>query len=209
MSKTTALVFYDRAREMLDKAASIDEVKDIRDRAQALRLYYRQQKDSHAMQNRCAEIKIREERRAGELLAEMEKHPGGNPNLLHAATGCPAKLSDLEIERTQSHRWQTIAAMPSEQFETHIAHTLAAGEELTSATLYRDARRQAPAADGTGLRGRPPAEVYETGAYLGKVLIHLKAQSLGLTQRQADLAAFIATLNRRWRAYYVERLKAI
>ena len=46
----------------------------------------------------------RAERRGGELLAEMEKNPGRRPgkNQLHDATS----LSDLGIEKTQSHRWQ-------------------------------------------------------------------------------------------------------
>lgn len=65
MSESTALVFFDQARTMLEKAASVDEVKDIRDRAEALRLYAKQQKDSGTMQQQCAEIKIRAERRGG------------------------------------------------------------------------------------------------------------------------------------------------
>ena len=75
--ETGLLVHFDRARQELELASSIDEVKQIRDRAEALRHYARQQGLSLEMQNRCAEIKLRAERRAGEILAEMEKHPPG------------------------------------------------------------------------------------------------------------------------------------
>ena len=57
MSETTALVFFDQARAMLEKAVSIDEVKQVRDQAEAMRLYAKQQKDSGEMQQYCAEIK--------------------------------------------------------------------------------------------------------------------------------------------------------
>ncbi len=66
---------------------------------------------AHTIQNRCAEIKLRAERRAGEVLAETEKHPAGRParNRLHDATNSP-QLADLGITKMQSHRWQAVAA---------------------------------------------------------------------------------------------------
>jgi hypothetical protein len=60
--EANALTHFDRAKRELELAASIDEVKKIRDQAEALRQYARQQKLSLEMQNRCAEIKIRAER---------------------------------------------------------------------------------------------------------------------------------------------------
>ena len=64
----------------------------------------------HERDNRrggCAEIKLRAERKLGEMLAEMEKHPPGpDPiNRYHDVTE-PPKLSDLGITKTQSSRWQ-------------------------------------------------------------------------------------------------------
>ena len=131
MSDITALVFFDQARLMLEKAVSIDQVKDIRDKAEALRLYAKQQKDSGEMQQRCAEIKIRAERRAGELLAE-------NDGL---GSGKTSRLEVLGIKATQSHRWQTIAALPVADFEGQIAQTKARGKELTSAAIYDAAKK--------------------------------------------------------------------
>lgn len=55
------LVFFDKARQALQEAHSIDEVKKIRDQAEAIRAYIKQQKGSLIMQNQAAEIKIRAE----------------------------------------------------------------------------------------------------------------------------------------------------
>ena len=50
------------------------------------------------MQNQCAEIKVRAERKTGGLLADQIDHSGGKPS--HDAT----VTKDFGIDRTQSHR---------------------------------------------------------------------------------------------------------
>jgi len=59
------LTHFDVARRELALAVSIDEVKQLRDKAEAIRQYIRQQGASLEMQNQAAEIKIRAERRIG------------------------------------------------------------------------------------------------------------------------------------------------
>ena len=49
-----------------------------------------------------AEIKLRAERRAGELIQEGERQGRGRPE----KTSQDVTLSDLGITRMQSHRWQ-------------------------------------------------------------------------------------------------------
>lgn len=137
------LVHFDRARQELALAKDIDEIKQIRDKAEALRHYIRQQGASLEMQNQCAEIKIRAERRAGEMLAEMEKNPGTKgqligPGIIGGNTMQPPtipKLEDLGISKMQSHRWQIEADVPEPEFEHHIAEVKSRGEELTSKGL--------------------------------------------------------------------------
>ena len=70
-AELTGLVKFDAAKQAIETAASIDEVKDIRDRAEAFRAYAKQAHFSLKMQNQCSEIKVRAERRAGNLLGEM------------------------------------------------------------------------------------------------------------------------------------------
>ena len=73
------------------------------------------------MQNKCAEIKIRCERRGGELIkegqekGEIESAGGDRKSMLHDETmneDKPISLPDMDISRIQSHRWQIIADMP-------------------------------------------------------------------------------------------------
>ena len=135
-----ALVHYDTARRELALASSIDEVKDIRDKAEALRQYIKQQGASLEMQNQCAEIKLRAERRAGEMLKEQVS--AGNPQFLHDERIVP--LKELGISEIQSHRWQLEAEIPEEVFERHVAETKASGEELTSSGLRRLAIKLRP-----------------------------------------------------------------
>src|ERR1700687_6107773 len=67
------------ARRALEVAGSFEEVKAVRDKAEALRAYLRSIDAARDAQNDCAEIKIRAERRMGEELARIEKNAGGRP----------------------------------------------------------------------------------------------------------------------------------
>jgi len=76
------------------------------------------------MQNQCAEIKLRAERRAGELLKEQAREPGQTDKTIrsHGATISAAmpKLEDIGINKSQSSRWQQIADVPEDKFNAHI-----------------------------------------------------------------------------------------
>jgi hypothetical protein len=76
------------------------------------------------------EIRIRAERRAGELLREMKargerQKRGDNPlgvNSRETRLLNPTPtLSDLGITRDQSSKWQQLAAVPAEEFERAVA----------------------------------------------------------------------------------------
>jgi hypothetical protein len=96
----------------------------IRDKARALEVYARQARNVDA-ETRACEIRLRAERRCGQLLAEREKNKGGRPeeNRSHAANGLDT-LGDLGISKTQSSRWQKLAAIPDREFEATFAGTL-------------------------------------------------------------------------------------
>lgn len=140
---TTQLVKFEAAKQALEVARTVDEVKSVRDKAEALRLYMKQAGESLEMQNAVAEIKLRAERKAGELLQEMPKNEGQlkrGANLPQSHDVTTEKLSDLGIGKMQSSRWQAIAAMPEEKFEQHIAQAKAKNEELTTASVLRVAK---------------------------------------------------------------------
>jgi pentatricopeptide repeat protein len=137
---TAALVRYDAARRALAEAHRVDEVKSIRDKAVAMQAYAKQAKDATLI-TQATEIRMRAERRAGELLIEMaarkeRETKGGNrrsksqPATLIAAP----RLADLGINKTQSSRWQKLAALDTENFEAKVE---GASKRAYNAMIYR------------------------------------------------------------------------
>jgi hypothetical protein len=148
-SNPDSLLQLDRLRQEIEAAQSIPDVKDLRDKAEAIRHYLQQADQSLAVLNAVAELKIRAERRAGQLLLDMGKNQGGKPiaNASHDARGYDSAennaqtLADLGITYSQSSRWQQIAALPDPTFETYVEDVQTAGRELTTSGLLAYARR--------------------------------------------------------------------
>jgi hypothetical protein len=116
------IVLYDRMLVAINECHQTDEVKDIRDRALALEHCARIAKNLDA-ERKAAEIRIRAERRTGELLKELEKGKGGRPpeNSLHDANSLFSKAKeDAGISDNQAARWQQLADIPKEEFEKAI-----------------------------------------------------------------------------------------
>jgi 16S rRNA G966 N2-methylase RsmD len=139
------LAQLDQARMLLVQASTLDEVKVIRDKAEALAAYSKAAKLGLEMQNECAELKLRAERKAGEMLRQMPKAVNR-----HSSSG--RTLRPLGINKSQSSRWQQVAAVPEPEFEAHITETKESGIELTTASVFalrnkakRDKIRQAEA----------------------------------------------------------------
>jgi N6-adenosine-specific RNA methylase IME4 len=131
-----ALVRIEAMQRALAETRDIDEIKDIRDKAEAIRLYTRQRGCSLDIQNDAAVIKIRCERRLGELVKENpDIHPGGNQAKLHDVT-----LSDFGISKAESHRWQLEASVPEDILKQHIEQTRKAGGEVTTVGLIKVAQ---------------------------------------------------------------------
>src|SRR5229473_2144205 len=149
---SSPLARLETARRLLAEVRGVDDAKAIHDFAEAARIYARQARLGLEAQNDAAEIRLRAERKLGELLARMDKHPGGNINRSHAATGsldAPARLHDLGISKSQSSRWQSIAHVPEHVFDRHLADVREQGRrdgttELTSAGAILLARQYRP-----------------------------------------------------------------
>src|SRR6516225_5546865 len=115
---------YDAARRALAEAHRVDEVKSIRDKAVAMEAYAKQAKDTTLI-TQATEIRMRAERRAGELLIEMQdrkerRTQGQGAGKGRALLPLP-KLADLGINKTQSSRWQKLAALDADHFEAKVA----------------------------------------------------------------------------------------
>jgi len=137
-----ALARYDAARTALAEAHRIDEVKDIRDKAIALEAYARQAKDTSLIRH-ATEIRLRAERRAGELLAKIPKAKGGQPyqnptpsrpQAVGAEVAKPMTLAEMGVTDTQSVKWQRLAALSEDKFETRVEHAKARVTDMTTSS---------------------------------------------------------------------------
>jgi phage N-6-adenine-methyltransferase len=138
------LVRYDAARAALTEARNVDEVKDIRDRAEAVRIYARQAKDTE-LEELATEIRLRAERRAGEMLVE-ERAAGrlavrGDNQHTAKRDGevVPDRynLLDLGVSRKESGDWGKLAALDKDEFETRLAKIKETKAAIPTATLLR------------------------------------------------------------------------
>jgi hypothetical protein len=128
MHGTNPLVRYESARYALAECHAVDEVKVIHDKAMALQCYAKQAKDTELIEY-ATEIRLRAERRAGELLSRMEKAKGarGNPNGRGAKivrspneTAQPPTLAEMGITKQQSSQWQKFADLSASEFEAKV-----------------------------------------------------------------------------------------
>jgi N6-adenosine-specific RNA methylase IME4 len=119
-----SLVKYEAACRAVADAKSVDEAKDIRDKAEALRIYARQAKN-RALEIDAAEIRMRAERRLGEMLRAQKETvglaAGGKPYQSTGSTLEPVErkptLADAGIDKKLSSRAQKVAAVPENDFE--------------------------------------------------------------------------------------------
>jgi hypothetical protein len=110
--------------------------------------YARQAKDTEMIQW-VTEIKVRAERKAGELLASMDKNTGAmgvgsNQHEVRSYDATAPKLSDLGISKDNSSRWQKLAAMPDSEFEQALNVAKERAGEVTTAAMLRAARPLKP-----------------------------------------------------------------
>ncbi len=123
----TALVKYEAACRALVDAKSVDEVKDIRDKAEAMRAYARQAKNRQ-LEVDAAEIRMRAERRLGELIVAQKEATGlatggqrGGRKKIDGSRAAPSNkpptLAEAGIDKKLSSRAQKLAAVPEGKFE--------------------------------------------------------------------------------------------
>jgi hypothetical protein len=100
----------------------------------AVAAYARQAKDSELIAW-ATEIKVRAERRTGELLSEMNKLNGARgvgKKVASSRSESTPKLKELGMSHNQSSTWQQLAKIPEPEFERRRAKASAHVEMLQS-----------------------------------------------------------------------------
>ena len=144
------LVKYDQACKALAEAKAVDEVKGIRDKAIAMKAYAHQAKNRE-LEVDAAEIRMRAERRLGELIIAQKETAGLNPGTRTKGGGKGAGGSITEppaiptlaaagIDKKLSSRAQKLAAVPEKKFEGMLGEwreRIQAENQLVTINLFR------------------------------------------------------------------------
>lgn len=133
------LALYERMCSAIAECVAVDEAKDIRDKALALEAYYRQARNLDA-EREAANVRLRAERRVGELLKDLARadhaDAGRASGLARAVNASPedtrsiseqamatgpspyaSALRDHGISRQTAHKFQALANIPTADFE--------------------------------------------------------------------------------------------
>lgn len=141
------LAKLETACRALAEARGIKDVKTLRDQAQTIQDLLKRQGYCLEAQQQAGELKVRAERRLGELLPTTIQK-GGNPKS-HDVT-----LNELGIGKMDSSRWQQLATVPEQKFEQHIAQAKEKRQEVTTAGVLKLAKTISQ----PGKQERPSAE---------------------------------------------------
>lgn len=163
------LVRYDAACRALAEAKAVDEVKKIRDVAEAMRAYAKQAKNKQ-LETDAAEIRFRAERRVGELIAAQRETEGLNRgakgSIVSGSKRDPLKddrptLAEAGIDKHLADRARKLAAIPERKFNAMLGEwreRIEVENERVTTNLIREGEREQK-------RDERPAAPLPTGRY--------------------------------------------
>lgn len=141
MSDPRELVLLSKAQRALAEASTIDEVKDIRDKAAAVKAYAQKARLGKSLVVEASAVRIRAERRLGQMLLDtpLATSSSGNQHTVPGGEPPPEAvlLEDLGITKNESSRSQRIAQLDDPDFEQYLAGCQQTEREPTFAGLLR------------------------------------------------------------------------
>lgn len=125
------MIRYDAMCRAIEECARIDEVKDFRDKAEAIKAYARQAKNME-IERQAAEIRMRAERRWGQL---YEPDKGGRPSGNRSSQSTGLTLNDMGVSKDQSALWQKAGKVSDEDVAEYVEQVNDTGRIMSSADL--------------------------------------------------------------------------
>jgi len=173
-AQTLALSRYDVACRAVAEAKAVDDIVEIVGQANAVHAYARQAKNRQ-MEIDAAEIRIRAERRLGELMAAQKAtvgvatggQHGGRASKIdgvrNTPSNAPPTLAEAGIDKNLAKRARTYAAVPQGQFEQLLTDKRQSGNRRVGL----DPGIPAAAGDIESGRDQPVAPIGASGAGVG------------------------------------------
>ena len=158
------LARYDAACRALAEARSVDEVKDIRDKAVALAAYARQAKNRD-LEGDAVEIRMRATRRLDQLRQAQKETVGLNPGGRPVKSGVSETpvlptLASQGIDKNLAKQARILGALSDDKFEQAVTDAREATTPMAPRSS-RDTHSSAllpppPRSSGRDAAGRPP-----------------------------------------------------
>lgn len=142
------LLSVERARLWLAKARSVDEVKQLRDKAEAIARYQRKQVAGREAAIDADVVVVWAERRIGQLTAQLEKlapksRPRKKGKMVEAKGSKKAALAAQNISKQAAQRYEAAASIPEKEFEAAVEKEAKRGKRVTTRRIVEPRRRAA------------------------------------------------------------------
>lgn len=141
-TESKVLAAFERVRAELAVIDSIEDAFKVREKAELLRVLAAKIKASKSTLDEIAAVKVRAERRLGELLAARPETRGGDHKSIEfqkskddgESFDPPPTLETLGVPKHVSRRSQIMASIPEDMFEARIEYTkkLNRGRDLSA-----------------------------------------------------------------------------
>ena len=138
---TNPLAQINTAEQALSAASDIVDILELRTKAKAVEIVALAEGFADVAQS-AKIFQLKAERKAGLWIGDNIQY-GGNSKSRHVT------LSDIEISKSQSSRWQLMSTIPEERFNAWVDDKLARGYEITAGGLREYARN---------IKGIPPTK---------------------------------------------------
>jgi len=117
------LVTYEAAIQAIDNYVHIDEAAAGLDKIVAIEVYAKRA-NNHELERNAVRVRVRAERKCGELLKDREMNKGGgdqnSTGTLKVPVLSPKSLKEIGISKNNSSAWQRLADIPEEIFNKEI-----------------------------------------------------------------------------------------